>query len=140
MSADAPAKIRPACADDREAVQDLLEPEEVEQAFVPSQFLVAETDKAVVGCARCKPLPEGGLELANVVVAPDRRGQGIGRALVHEALADVSEPVHALCLEPEFFERIGFERAQALPPSLAEKATGLCASYEPVAMSWTPED
>lgn len=139
MSGDAPAKIRPACTDDRAAVQDLLEDEDIEQAFVPSQFVVAETEKAVVGCARCKPLPDGGLELASVVVAPDRRGQGIGRALVHEALACVSEPVHALCLEPGFFERIGFEGAQALPPSLAEKAAGLCASYEPVAMRWTPE-
>lgn len=158
MTRDPPATIRDARPEDAGPVQRLLEAEGLEAGFVPAEFLVAEDERSapaaghpapsstsdghVIGCARVKPLsgPEGASELASVAVAPEHRGEGIGRHLVHEALEGAPEPVYALCLEPGFFAHLGFEAADAVPPSLAEKADGCCASLDPVAMVFERED
>lgn len=51
----------------------------------PGLSLVAESDGAVVGCVFCGHDGRRGY-LHHVVVAPERRGQGIGAALVERAL------------------------------------------------------
>ena len=51
----------------------------------PELSLVAEADEELIGCVFCGHDGRRGT-LHHVVVAPARRGQGIGRALVEQAL------------------------------------------------------
>jgi len=133
------ATVRPARSADEPAVLALLRPEGLEAHFVVSEFQVAEDAGAgrVVACGRLKRLPDGGLELASVAVAPDRRGQGAGDAVVRALLGQADGPVHALALAPGFFARHGFApiAVERLPASLQAKATGMCASSGFVAMA-----
>jgi N-acetylglutamate synthase-like GNAT family acetyltransferase len=133
VSEDPPASIRAAASADADAVRALLEAEDLEAAFAPDEFLVAEAGSELVGCARLKPLPDGARELASVAVAPHRRGEGLGRALVQAALEGVDAPVHALCLEPGFFEELGFRPVDETHPALADKAQRCCRDRE-----WLP--
>lgn len=121
--------VRPARATDALAVVDLLRGEEdLEVAFEPAEFFVAEESGVVVACARLKPLPDGADELASVVVQRELRGRGVGERVVRAALARARGPVHALALAPGFFGKLGFARVAETPPALKEKAEGHCAS------------
>lgn len=127
--------IRRATSDDELAVRALLERARLESAFVAPEFRVAVLDGTVVACARLKPLAGGARELASVAVREDQRGRGVGEALVRATLRDVEGEVLALALAPGFFERVGFVALDAMPPSLAEKAAGACASRAFVPMA-----
>lgn len=120
--------VRAAKASDRDAVLRLLESENLPPEFVLREFVVCESRATVVGCARARPLPEGGTELASVVVAPGHRGRGLARSLVTIALLGARHPVYALTLVPELATRAGFEPIDAsqLPASLQPKAAS-CA-------------
>src|SRR5213594_481541 len=76
-------------------------------------FLVAEEDGAVVGIGQVKTHGDGSRELASMVVVPERRGQGIGRALI-ESLIDryPHEVLHLTCRRElgVYYERFGFRR------------------------------
>ncbi len=76
-------------------------------------FLVAELDDVVVGCCALEIIWSDLAEIKSLAVAPARKGQGLGRALVEGAVAQAGRlgvpRVFALTLEPKFFERVGFE-------------------------------
>lgn len=77
-------------------------------------FVVAEHDRAIVGCAAIERYGGVGL-LRSVAVAPAERGSGVGIALVERCLADAREAsLSALVLltttAERFFPRFGFER------------------------------
>ncbi len=55
----------------------------------PGLSLVAEADEGLIGCVFCGHDGRRGT-LYHVVVAPARRGQGVGRALVERALDGLS--------------------------------------------------
>lgn len=116
--------VRPARPDDAEAVRALLESEALPAEFIATEFVVAEAEGRLIGCARARPLPEGGTELASVAVAPAYRGRGLARSLVMTALLGARHPVYALTLVPELAAHGGFDRIQRddLPPSLQPKA------------------
>lgn len=146
--------VRAAAPEDEAAVHALLEHEDLERGFEASEFLVAvgngpqleaarlpvadDRGCCVLGCARLRRR-EDCVELSSVAVRPCCRGEGIGRALVEAALEGVHEPVHALCLEPGFFEKLGFEETGRVHPDLAGKAERVCGSREFVAMAFEPE-
>jgi len=75
-------------------------------------FLVAEEDGVVVGCCALEIIWSDLAEVKSLAVAPGRKGQGIGRALVEASVEQARQlgvpRVFALTLEPGFFERIGF--------------------------------
>jgi GNAT superfamily N-acetyltransferase len=50
-----------------------------------ARFLVAELDGRAVGCVAVQPLPGGIGELKRMYVAPEVRGRGVGRRLLHAA-------------------------------------------------------
>lgn len=127
-------------ASDEAAVVALLESEELEPDFVAAEFFVLEEAGAVVACARLKPLGDASHELASVAVRADRRGAGFGRRVVLAALERAPGVVHALALEPAFFERLGFRRVESPPAPLLEKAAGLCAGSGFVPMSRARRD
>lgn len=147
--------LRGAVPEDEDAVRALLEHEDLEVDVEPSEYLVAEGHEAqlraarlpvaddggccILGCARLRARDDG-LELSSVAVRPCCRGEGVGRALVDEALDGIDEPVHALCLEPGFFEQVGFEEVDRVPASLAEKTAEICEGRPIVPMVWEPGD
>lgn len=104
------------------------------QAGLPSEgaaeaaargVVAREADGRVVGAAGLERYGDAGL-LRSVVVAPDLRGEGLGRRLVEAAEAVArTEGVRALYLftetAVEWFPRLGYE---SIPRSEAEAAVG----------------
>lgn len=138
MSAQLAHGIRPARLSDETTVVALLEAEDLDAAFDPDEFIVAEGQGGgeVVGCARLRALDEETLELASLAVQPDRRNEGIGTALVQRALERASSPVQALCVEPGFFAHLGFETVEEVHPELEAKAEGRCGDRDIALMVW----
>ncbi len=76
-------------------------------------FSVVEADGAVVGCCALEIIWADLAEIKSLAVDEGKKGAGIGRMLVERAVEQAVElgieRVFALTLEPEFFERLGFE-------------------------------
>ncbi len=104
----------------------------LEQAGLPlegfrehvAETLVAETDRAVVGCVAVELYGTVGL-LRSLAVSPERRGEGLGERLTSEAIALARakgiEDLYLLTLTADrFFPRFGFrvEQRQAAPKAL----------------------
>lgn len=87
------------------------------------RFLVVEGSSGeIVGLGQIKPHRDGSRELASLVVAEARRGQGLGRALVHELKREAGPPLWLMCrstLVP-FYAQAGFAEvlpSEELPPT-----------------------
>lgn len=126
-------RIREARVDDRPAIEALVraafeQEEEVElvrwiwasDAYLPELELVAEEDGAIVGHVLHSL---GDLEgtrvagLAPLAVTPARQCEGIGGALLEEAIARADAagyPLIALLGHPTYYPRFGFEPGVAL--------------------------
>ncbi|MFH0910397.1 MAG: N-acetyltransferase [Planctomycetota bacterium] len=77
-------------------------------------FSVMEEEGQVAGTVAVHFIWEDLAELRSLAVAPERRGTGLGRALVEHALAEAREyacrRVFTLTYIPPFFEKLGFAR------------------------------
>jgi N-acetylglutamate synthase-like GNAT family acetyltransferase len=74
------------------------------------RFVVAETDRDIVGVAQVRLHPDGARELASLVVQSASRGQGIATAMIDALLAEERGEVYTL-IDRRFrrhFERWGF--------------------------------
>jgi amino-acid N-acetyltransferase len=87
-------------------------------------FVVAEENARVIGCGALHLYGTHLAEIRSIVVAPEAKGHGAGRALV-DALMDESQrqSVTCVCLftrTPGFFAHLGFEvaRRQELPDKI----------------------
>ncbi len=115
--------VRPARAEDVPAmarlingyaVQDLMLPRSEEQLLrhLPD-FVVAEAEGRIVGCAGLARLSPELAEIRSLAVASDVQGRGVGRTLVSFLLQMARQTeitqVCALTLQPHFFESIGFQ-------------------------------
>ena len=84
-------------------------------------FMVAESDGAIVGCCGLQIIWSDLAEIRSLAVKESNSGAGAGKMLVAEAIERAKQlgmpKVFALTLEPEFFEKLGFERIEksALP-------------------------
>jgi amino-acid N-acetyltransferase len=84
-------------------------------------FSVAESDGNVVGCCALEIIWSDLAEIKSLAVDQEQKDKGIGKMLVNAALeqaASLGVPrVFALTLEPQFFEKLGFEvvEKKALP-------------------------
>ena len=67
-----------------------LEGEEVAEAR--GAFVVAYVDGEAVGCGAVRKMDEKTGELKRMYVAPERRGQGIGRAVLEALEAEARRP------------------------------------------------
>jgi N-acetylglutamate synthase-like GNAT family acetyltransferase len=89
----------------------------------PACFVVAEDEGRIIGIGQIKRHRDGTPELASLVVAAGRRGQGVGSAIVRTLLAQHRGRLYLFCLaELEgYYERFGFWRVErpALPAVLA---------------------
>jgi N-acetylglutamate synthase-like GNAT family acetyltransferase len=81
--------IRPATADDQQKILALARGERVKPFGLHWQnFIVAETDKRLVGAVQIRTHRDGSLELGSLVVETASRGQGIAARLIERLLAD----------------------------------------------------
>ncbi len=75
-------------------------------------FHVYEEDGTLLGCCALHVDMQNLAEIRSLVVHPDRRGTGIGAAMLRACLAEAQvlevEKVYALTRLPAFFEREGF--------------------------------
>jgi len=74
-----------------------------------SHFLMAEDSGVVVGIGQIRPYPKC-RELGSLVVARERRGTGVGGALIQALLADEPGPVYLECEQHNeaIYLRFGF--------------------------------
>jgi amino-acid N-acetyltransferase len=75
-------------------------------------YLVAECDGRIVGCAACHVVWEDLAEIKSVAVAEDWLGQGIGKRLVETCVDEARQlgvaRIFVLTFRPEWFRRRGF--------------------------------
>jgi len=115
--------IRPAIEADRSAILRLMRPRDYNRINLqPACFFVAEDAGAIVGIGQIKRHRDGIPELASLVVAPERRGEGIGHALVRALVARHRGPLYLFCLAAleSFYAELGFQRVarRQLPHTL----------------------
>jgi amino-acid N-acetyltransferase len=76
-------------------------------------FSVAEADDSVVGCCALEVIWSNLAEIKSLAVDQTKKEKGIGRALVTAAIEQAVmlgvPKVFALTLEPDFFQKLGFE-------------------------------
>lgn len=92
----------------------LLEKEAVAYYESLQEFIVAEdADGELVGCGALHVMWEDLAEVRTLATSEQRRGQGIGRALLNVLLANARaigvSRVFCLTFEVEFFRRMGFD-------------------------------
>lgn len=76
-------------------------------------FLVAESDNRILGCCALQIIWSDLAEIKSLAVDTTSKGTGIGKMLVTQAATrarDLGLPkIFALTLEPEFFQKLGFQ-------------------------------
>ena len=92
-------------------------------------FQVAETNGKVVGCCALKVIWADLAEIQSLAVDRNYFGRGFGRLLVQGCVNQAGtlgiKKVFTLTMEPEFFEKIGFQRVDK--KSLPMKVWSDCA-------------
>lgn len=77
-------------------------------------FTVAEVDGRVVGCCGLEVVWSDLAEIKSLAVEESFKGKGAGRMMAGAAVEQAGrmgvEKVFALTLDPQFFEKLGFER------------------------------
>ena len=117
--------IRPASQADQPAIRRLISAANLNRMNLDwPNFVMAEDDGAIAGLGQIKPHRDGSRELASIAVVPERRGQGIGRAIIEALLArEPSAVLHLTCRREleGFYERFGFVRLRPAdyPPYFA---------------------
>lgn len=107
--------IRPATEADRAAILGLMRPGDFNRINLrPACFLVAEEEGRIIGIGQIKRHRDGTPELASLVVAADRRGEGIGQALVQALVASHQGTLYLFCLATleGYYGRLGFQRVE----------------------------
>ena len=117
-----------------EQVHAIIQPYAVEGTLLPRSvaelsenvrdFIVAEEDGRILGCGALHLYGMHLAEIRSIAVLPERKGSGVGRALVEALIAESRRhSVTCLCLftrTPGFFGHLGFEisRRQDLPDKI----------------------
>jgi N-acetylglutamate synthase-like GNAT family acetyltransferase len=73
-------------------------------------LLAVDENDRMIGCGQIKPHFDGTRELASIAVVPERRGQGIARAVIEQLQAENPPPLYLTCrsaLSP-MYEKFGF--------------------------------
>jgi len=92
-------------------------------------FWVAAEGRRIVGTCGLKKHSDC-LELCSLGVAPDFRQRGLGRKLVGALLEATDDEIFLTTIIPGYFEKLGFEAAHPVPPSLF-KAPEWCLGCRP---------
>jgi amino-acid N-acetyltransferase len=80
------------------------------------EFVVAEHDGRIAGCAGLRLYSSDLGEIVGLAVSEESHGRGVGRLMVETLLAQAKslglQRVIALTLQPAFFHKLGFEAAE----------------------------
>lgn len=115
------------------AEQGLLLPRSVEEVYRNfREFVVAEHDGRIAGCAGLRLYSTEIAEIVGLAVSEESHGRGIGRLMIENLLAQAKalgiRKVIALTLQPDFFYKLGFEPTQvALYPQKIAADCSRCA-------------
>lgn len=98
------------------AKQGLLLPRAVDEVYRNfREFVVAEHDGRIAGCAGLRLYSSEVAEIVALAVSEESHGRGVGRLVVEALLAQAKslgiQRVLALTLQPGFFTKLGFEMA-----------------------------
>jgi amino-acid N-acetyltransferase len=106
-------RIRPAIEPDQPAIRRLVRQAGINPMNLHwPNFLIAEEEGATVGIGQVKAHNDGTRELASMVVVPERRGQGVGGAIIERLIADhPGQVLHLTCRQQlrGYYERFGFK-------------------------------
>jgi amino-acid N-acetyltransferase len=96
------------------AEQGLLLPRSVEEVYRNfREFVVAEHDGRIAGCAGLRLYSSELAEIVGLAVSEESHGRGVGRLMIEALLAQAKslgiKKVIALTLQPNFFYKLGFE-------------------------------
>ncbi len=99
------------------ARQGLLLPRAVEEVYRNfREFVVAEHDGRIVGCAGLRLYSSELGEIVGLAVSQESHGYGVGRLMIETLLAQAQslglQRVIALTLQPGFFHKLGFAAAR----------------------------
>ena len=113
--------IRKALASEAAQITDLIHLVEINPTGLDWKRFTVAVDPAgtVIGCGQLKPHGSKVLELASIAVTPDRRGEGIARAVIESVLLDSPRPLYLMCMSHNgpMYEKFGFyEIADAESP------------------------
>ncbi len=107
--------IRKAEKSDLLAIQRLLSTYFLDmEGLEPEDFVLAETDGKITGCAALIKSASGGkdfLEIHSIAVHPNFRGKGIGTRLIKYLLTMIGYQacdLYVRTTSPRFFEKLGF--------------------------------
>lgn len=115
-------KIRAATKSDVPEIFNLAKRYELDYAgMAEDSFLVAEEKGRVVGIGALKR-HEDCIELCSLGVDENYRRCGIGKRLVFALLERAEGDVYLATIIPEFFEKLGFKRADRIPESMMRKS------------------
>ena len=105
--------IRAAQAGEAAAIKALVYSERLNPTGLDwRRFLVAVDEKGnVFACGQIKPHRDGSLELASLVVSPERRGTGLARRLIEALVAISDSDLYLTCRVSlgGFYEHFGFQ-------------------------------
>jgi len=100
--------IRPARADEQDLIRQMVKDAGLDPTGLNwPNFLIAEADGAVVGIGQVRPRTP---ELGSLIVVPERRGEGIGGALIEALAATVDGPIYLECRSglATYYAQFGF--------------------------------
>lgn len=104
--------LRPARESDSRQIRDLIHLVGINPMGLDwRRFIVAvDAGEHVIGTGQLKPHGAEILELASIAVSPDRRGEGIARAIIENLLKDSPRPLYLTCLSSmgPLYEKFGF--------------------------------
>ena len=104
--------LRPALESDSRQIKDLIHLVGINPMGLDwKRFIVAvDARDRVIGTGQLKPHGSEILELASIAVSPDRRGEGIARAIIEQLLKDGPRPLYLTCISTmgPMYEKFGF--------------------------------
>jgi len=114
--------IRSARPDDFPAIRALAEKLYLDSNDMQAEeFLVAEDLKKIVAIGRLIKHPDC-TEIATFGVKEDFRKQGVGGKLIEELRNKAAGPVYLATIIPGYFAKLGFKKAETIPPSMVKKS------------------
>lgn len=86
-------------------------------ALFIGNFVVAEYEGKVCGCAAVRDFGNDLLEIRSLVVAPEMQGKGVGKAIIRMIVEKLrckraQWRLFALTLRPDFFRSLGFKEVE----------------------------
>ncbi len=130
--------LRSATEQDFPAIRQLIHQVGINPMSLDWRRFVVAVDEAgrLVGCGQLKPHGRELVELASIAVQPDRRGEGIARAVIEALLPRAPRPVYLICRAElgMFYQKWGF-RSLALKemPPYFKRLARLAGLFAPLA-------